>query len=285
MLALILYIVAALFFIAAVVLLSFIPNQAVKVIVLILFCLLFVVGTMYLMLKTSGQSDLESMFDALSPSGQTQWQMPSAENTAPPAPTQAAATPVPTQATVQQSPSPTPENTLQPTPTPMPDDTFSILRMWYDVDGSGYQLEFSPDGSVRYITPNEILAGMYTFDDTSGEGQIDIIGKVYGITYHFDTKTLGFDGLTYRCTPPGPVANPIVGFWYEQGEGLGQLEFFSDGTVIYYFDIDPEVGTYIFDTTLGHGDINLYGYTYELLYDADTDIINFEGALYSRIPW
>ena len=95
MLALILYIVAALSFIAAVVLLSFIPNKAVKVIVLILFCLLFVVGTMYLMLKTSGQSDLESMFDALSPSGQTQGWMQSVENTAPPAPTQAAASPVP----------------------------------------------------------------------------------------------------------------------------------------------------------------------------------------------
>ena len=167
----------------------------------------------------------------------------------------------------------------------MSDDTFSILRMWYDDDGSGYQLEFSPDGSVRYITPNDILAGMYTFDDTSGVGQIDIIGEVYGITYHFDTKTLGFDGLTYRCTPPGPVANPIVGFWYEQGDGLGQLEFFSDGTVKYYLNIDPDLGTYIFDAALEHGDINLFGDTYELLYDANTDIINFEGALYSRIPW
>ena len=112
-----------------------------------------------------------------------------------------------------------------------------------------------------------------------------MFGEIYGITYHFDTKLLGFDGLTYRCTPPGPVTNRILGMWYEQGDGLTLIEFYSDGSVIYHDDIEPDIGTYIFDDTTGHGDVDMLGYTYEIIYNVDTDILSFEGALYSRIPW
>jgi len=257
MLALILYIVGALAFIAAVVLLSFIPNKAVKVTVLILFCLLFTIGMMFLMFRASGQPSLGSMFDALSPSGQaqqvstniggnsgglnpvqTQDQMQSTATTAAPMPTANTALPSAAPTPIQQTTGasgvtgtwtdpadPTHRIEMRADGTctiyypsgpeemgtytfdvqtntgmmmgdkyslwydpqmdmimyiggtltregaaDVPDDTFSILRMWYEEVQGEYRLEFSPDGLLRYITPDDVFAGMYTFDAAAGEG-------------------------------------------------------------------------------------------------------------------
>ena len=66
MLGLIIYIIAALCFIAAVVLLSLIGDRAVKIIVLIIFLLIFVGGMTFLLYKISGQQDFSKIFDTLS---------------------------------------------------------------------------------------------------------------------------------------------------------------------------------------------------------------------------
>ncbi len=60
MLPLIIYLTAAVCFIMAVVLLSFIRNTAVKVTALILFLLLFIGAMTFLLYKTAGQQDLIS---------------------------------------------------------------------------------------------------------------------------------------------------------------------------------------------------------------------------------
>ncbi len=163
-------------------------------------------------------------------------------------------------------------------------ETVSILRMWYEKNAGLYRLEFSPDGSMRYIMPEGPYAGTYTFDAATGQGEVDIFAEIYEITYDFEEELLSFDGLTYSCMPPGEVTNNILGFWYEHDDGLGQLEFFSDGTLKYYADTD-KTGTYTYDEATAHGDINISGYTYEIIYIPSNDTLNFEGALYARIPW
>ena len=168
------------------------------------------------------------------------------------------------------------------------DDTCSILRMWYEEEQGEFLLEFNPDGLVRYNADGEWYAGTYTFDEVSGTGTIDMFGVTYDIWYSFDSKSLFFDELFYSCIPPGPEVNRILGMWYAQGDGfdeIGQLEFYSDGTVHYYKLMTPEPGTYVFDDAAAHGDVTFGGYTYEIIYNADTNILSFEGVLYSRIPW
>ena len=63
MLGLIIYIIAALCFIAAVVLLSFIPNKAVRIVSLILFLLLFIGGMTFMLYRVSGQQKFENTFE------------------------------------------------------------------------------------------------------------------------------------------------------------------------------------------------------------------------------
>ena len=76
MLTLIIYIITAICFIGAIVLFSFIPSKAVKVMVLILFCLLFIGAMTFLLFKVSGYEDLGSMFEALTLKGGKPVEMP-----------------------------------------------------------------------------------------------------------------------------------------------------------------------------------------------------------------
>lgn len=68
MLGLIIYIIAALCFITAVVLFAFIPNKAVRIVSLILFMLLFIGGMSFVLYIVSGQQNFLNVFDDLNTS-------------------------------------------------------------------------------------------------------------------------------------------------------------------------------------------------------------------------
>ena len=65
MLSLIIYIIAVLCMIVAIVLLTFIPNKAVRVFTLILVMLLFIGGMSFVIYKVSGQQSFFDTFDDL----------------------------------------------------------------------------------------------------------------------------------------------------------------------------------------------------------------------------
>ena len=281
MLGLIIYIIAALCFIGAVVLLTFIPHKAARIVSLTMFCLLFIGGMTFLLFKASGQNDLGSVFEAMSGQTQTTGSIVSDGETQP---EQTAGVSLGDAVTVATAP---PEATPQTSQAQTPDAVAAagVVGTWADPAGLGERIEIRPDGTCTiYFTGGNQESGTYTFDTENNFGMM--LGDTFSLWYNPETDTIMWvEGTMVREGADAPnETDGILGMWYEQGyEDIYQLEFFDDGTMAFYEFGDPYNGTYTFDAATGYGEVILEGYTYDITYDAGNDILDFEGT-YTRTP-
>jgi hypothetical protein len=167
---------------------------------------------------------------------------------------------------------------------------------WYEASGIFGSIDFFNDGTFTVLSSSGTYNGTYTFDASSGSGQLNY--ETGGVSYiTFTDGWLDIDGYTFtqNYVEPPEDYSAVEGTWYESA-GEGSITFYSDGTFSFYYNDTYYWGNFTFNTASDTGTVTLdtgetlnfelYGdslYVEDIAFTreyADTSVGTIEGTWY-----